>query len=195
MLHRVVLNHIPQLLDALARSCAFLRRANMLGIEALIMKAQLRWAGHVVRMDDTRPPKMVLFFELATVARNKERPVKRFKETGWRHPLVCAAAFPLLDGKPSPPPGRPQRLAWRMAVQNGVQGFEKKGLHDLDQKRWAYKEGDLTQVLPLHTRSVVACMRRTLDTFSLLLTSLSLTVDLHNDLECYLWTGKTKINK
>ena len=27
-------------------------RANMPGIEALIMRAQLRWVGHVVRMDD-----------------------------------------------------------------------------------------------------------------------------------------------
>ena len=54
----------------------------MLGIEALIMKAQLRWIGPVVRMDDTRLPKMVFFSELATVACNKGRPVKRFKETG-----------------------------------------------------------------------------------------------------------------
>lgn len=77
-----------------------------------------------------------------------------------------------------------------MAVQNGVQGFEKKGLYDLDQKRWVYKEGDPTQVLSLHTRSVLACVSRTLDTFSVLLTSLSLTVDFHNGLECYLWTGK-----
>ena len=57
-------------------------RANMLGLEPLIMKAQLRWIGPVVRMDDTRLPKMVFFSELATVARNKGRPVKRFKETG-----------------------------------------------------------------------------------------------------------------
>ena len=69
---------------ALARSCACasLRRGNMSGIEALIMKAQLRWVGNMVRTDDTRLPKMVFFSELATVAHNKGRPVKRFKETG-----------------------------------------------------------------------------------------------------------------
>lgn len=54
----------------------------MSGIEALIMKAQLRWVGNMVRTDDTGLPKMVFFSELATVARNKGRPVKRFKETG-----------------------------------------------------------------------------------------------------------------
>ena len=43
-----------------------LRRAAMPGIEALIMKAQLRWVGHVVRMDNSRLPKMVFFSELAS---------------------------------------------------------------------------------------------------------------------------------
>lgn len=51
----------------------------MLGIEALIMKAQLRWIGPVVRMDDTRLPKMVFFSDLATGARSIRHPLKRFK--------------------------------------------------------------------------------------------------------------------
>ena len=31
----------------------------MPGVEAVIMKAQLRWVGHVVRIDDSRLPKMI----------------------------------------------------------------------------------------------------------------------------------------
>ena len=57
-----------------------LRRAKMPGIEALIMRAQLRWVEHVVRMDDKRLPKIVFFSEQASGAQNTGRPLKRFKD-------------------------------------------------------------------------------------------------------------------
>ena len=56
-----------------------LRTANMPCIEALIMKPKLLGAGHVVRTDDARLPKMVFFSELATGARSIRHPLKRFK--------------------------------------------------------------------------------------------------------------------
>ena len=64
------------------RNTEVLRRADILGIKELIMKAQLRWIGHVVWMDDmyTRLPKMVFFSELATGARNIRRTLKRAKD-------------------------------------------------------------------------------------------------------------------
>uniref|UniRef100_A0A0L8I351 Uncharacterized protein n=1 Tax=Octopus bimaculoides TaxID=37653 RepID=A0A0L8I351_OCTBM len=54
-----------------------LRRAEMPGIEALIMKAQIQWVGHVVRMDDARLPKMIFFSELASGARNPRPAVQK----------------------------------------------------------------------------------------------------------------------
>ena len=64
------------------RNTEVLRRADILGIKELIMKAQLRWIGHVVWMDEmyTRLPKMVFLSELATGARNIRRTLKRAKD-------------------------------------------------------------------------------------------------------------------
>ena len=46
--------------DSLARSVSnreILERANTTSIEAMILKAQLRWTGHVIRMDESRIPR------------------------------------------------------------------------------------------------------------------------------------------
>ncbi len=42
-----------------------LRKANVPSVEATITKAQLRWAGNVSRMDDSRLPKAVRYGELS----------------------------------------------------------------------------------------------------------------------------------
>ena len=42
-----------------------LRRANMSSIEATLMDSQLRWTGHISRMNDSRLPKDVFCEELA----------------------------------------------------------------------------------------------------------------------------------
>ena len=62
-----------------ASNTEVLRRANIPGTEALIVKAQLQWVGRVVRMDDARLPKM-FFYDLTTCARNIGRPLKRLKD-------------------------------------------------------------------------------------------------------------------
>ena len=48
---------------------------------SLLKKSQLRWAGHVHRMADTRIPKQLLYGELACGSRKRGRPKLRYKDT------------------------------------------------------------------------------------------------------------------
>jgi len=46
-------------------------------IEAMLLKAQLRWAGHVSRMEDHRLPKITLHGEFSSGHRDRGAPKKR----------------------------------------------------------------------------------------------------------------------
>ena len=54
-----------------------LQRANMDGLEAMLMRAQLRWNGHVQRMSDNRMRKQIIYLELSSGASCRERQRKR----------------------------------------------------------------------------------------------------------------------
>ena len=53
----------------------------MTSIHTLISKNQLRWSGHVVRMDDNHLPKRIFYGELATRKRTTGGQYKRYKDT------------------------------------------------------------------------------------------------------------------
>ena len=57
-----------------------LEEAQLPSIESILLKKQLRWAGHVTRMEDSRMPKAVLFGELKAGKRNRGAPKKRYKD-------------------------------------------------------------------------------------------------------------------
>ena len=57
-----------------------LQLAEITSIEAMLLKSQFRWAGHVSRMKDQRLPKIALYGELSTGHRDRGAPKKRYKD-------------------------------------------------------------------------------------------------------------------
>ncbi|XP_076035734.1 uncharacterized protein LOC143021854 [Oratosquilla oratoria] len=60
-------------------------REEMISIETMIIKSQLRCVGHVIQMDDHCLPKQLLYGELSSGKRNTGRPRKRFKNCVKTH--------------------------------------------------------------------------------------------------------------
>jgi hypothetical protein len=58
-----------------------LQKAQMESIHTMLLRRQLRWTGHVVRMPDHRLPKRIFYSELAIGARSHGGQRKRFKDT------------------------------------------------------------------------------------------------------------------
>ena len=111
-----------------------LRRSTLSGIEALVMTAQLRWSGHVMRLEDDRLPKQIFCSELAVGKRQPGGQKKRYKDTLKCSLKVCSI-----------PPSKwtelaSNRTSWRAAVHSGVKNFKEKRLGHLDSKRQARKD-------------------------------------------------------
>ena len=66
-----------------------LEQAEVSSIEAMILKYQLRWVGHVSRMEDHRLPKIVMFGELSSGHRLRGAPKKRFKDSLKKSLTAC----------------------------------------------------------------------------------------------------------
>ena len=111
-----------------------LDRADSTSIEAMIIKAQLRWTGHVIRMQDTRMPKQLLYGELSTGERNRGRPRKRYKD--------CVKAYTTPAGiPPKQLEARAQdRVDWRTLTRKAQASFEERRRESITEARDRRKE-------------------------------------------------------
>lgn len=84
-LHRFHMNCLRKLLkiswQEKVPDTEVLSRADLPSVHTLLRKAQVRWAGHLVRMPDTRLPKRLFYGELAEGKRSHGGQRKRFKDT------------------------------------------------------------------------------------------------------------------
>ena len=55
-------------------------RASLTSMDSILLQAHLRWAGHVIRMEDVRMPKEVFLGELQEGKRDSGAPRKRYKD-------------------------------------------------------------------------------------------------------------------
>ncbi len=128
-----------------------LERSRCSSIEAMIISAQLRWVGHVVRMADDRIPKQLLYGELAQGKRSHGGQKKRFKDTLKHNMIKCnidPSSFEALAA---------DRPMWRGTVKNNTMLFERKRCDEAISKRLIRKQNQ-SQVVPMTSSSDFACM-------------------------------------
>nr|VZH95819.1 unnamed protein product [Spirometra erinaceieuropaei] len=58
-----------------------LERTGILSIYSMLRQMQLRWSGHLVRMDDERLPKRLFYGDVATGSRRQGGLIRRYKDT------------------------------------------------------------------------------------------------------------------
>ena len=106
-----------------------LARAKIPSMFALLSQRRLRWLGHVVRMQDGRIPKDILYGELATGTRQTGRPFLRFKD-------VCKRDLKLGNIHPADLESMAaDRDTWRLTVKSGVQLCERRREDQWEEKR------------------------------------------------------------
>ena len=95
-----------------------LDRANAVSIEALLFKAQLRWTGHVIRMDASRMLRQILYGELMRGTRKKGRPKKRYKDCIKETLKQCSLPPRDLETSAQDRPG------WCVTIKSACSKFE-----------------------------------------------------------------------
>ena len=106
-----------------------LETSGTVSIEAMLLKIQLRWSGHVSRMEDRRLPKAVFFGELSTGYRTVGAPLKRYKDS-----LKCSLSLCHIDHRTWTKEAA-ERDPWRQKISNATMDFERNRGKSLEAKR------------------------------------------------------------
>ena len=114
-------NHVPD--------TEVLSKAGSVSITSRVMRNQLRWAGHLVRLDDTRLPKQLFYSELRSGSRPQHKPKKRFKDSlkdSLRQFHIPVDEWESLAV---------DRDSWRKRIFDGAGKFEKARTDRIELKR------------------------------------------------------------
>src|SRR5579871_3515681 len=108
---------------------SILDRAGIPSIDTILMKTQIHWAGHIVRMPDHRLPKLLLYGQIKEGKRSQGGQKKRYKDTlkislkafGIKHDTWEDTAR--------------NRATWRLAIQKGATSCEASRTAAAQQRR------------------------------------------------------------
>ena len=114
-------------------------------IQCWIIRSQLRWVGHVIRMPPSRLPQQILYSELRQGKRTRGAPRKRFKDTLKANLKACGINPEHIEEAAS------DRSHWRCAVKTGVALYERERKETIERIRELKKTGIITQPAdPVH---------------------------------------------
>ena len=119
-----------------------LQQAGITSVEAMVMKTQIRWAGHVSRMEDHRLPKIVLYGELSTGHRDRGAQKKRYKDSLKKSLSTCHIDHRQWSALAA------DRGAWLHAIYQSVSSFESNRRATLEEKRSRRKNCVATALTP-----------------------------------------------
>jgi len=106
-----------------------LEQAATSSVESIIVKNQLRWVGHVTRMEDCRLPKQMLYSELSEGKRDAGGPKKRFRDCLKKNIKQCCISEKDWERLAQ------DRVYWRRAIREGVERFEARRTAEIEEKR------------------------------------------------------------
>ena len=106
-----------------------LRRTGCVSLENLLLRNRLRWVGHVIRMNDDRLPKQMLYGELSTGNRAAGGQLKRYKDSTKKALKECNLNPADLERQAE------DRLVWRTATRHGLTHFEEVRTRRLQEAR------------------------------------------------------------
>ena len=120
--------------DSLTPDTDVLQRANTSSIEKRIINNQMRWAGHMVRLEDSRLPKQMFYGELTSGKRPNHKPKMRYKDVISKNLALLKieeSNFETLANDPK---------KWRESIKEGCNQFEQERIQHATLKRALKKQ-------------------------------------------------------